>query len=310
MEGRISNVLKVPWILQLHSYVDTTKFHSQILVNPIWIPVVHRFWSSCSRPSLTLAVVQPPLIFLSLISLLLISMHTSNLRGNCLCECAFYSPQDHYSWYCWCCSCCLCVPLFASLAVYYCVWRRTLRSIQVQNVPRHCVYIVVHTAPTSNWCNVVHIRWYITKSVPIIVITRNIITTWIIQFSTHSSYFSKPTCRLQIFESYHLSSSTYSTVVRKLARHVVTDRLHSHKFPHAQLINCKISWSCNTKVDELHNWVNHILLTICLVYFVKGGPLSLLMTVGMPCVASIRSNLGIIALAEVEWTMSTSGNLE
>ena len=40
---------------------------------------------------------------------------------------------------------------------------------------------------------------------------------------------------------YHLSSSTYTIVVRKLARHVVTDRLHSHKFPHAQLINCKIS---------------------------------------------------------------------
>jgi len=32
----------------------------------------------------------------------------------------------------------------------------------------------------------------------------------------------------------------------------------------------------------------------------KGGPLSRSMTVGMPCVANIQSNLGIIALEEVE----------
>lgn len=40
---------------------------------------------------------------------------------------------------------------------------------------------------------------------------------------------------------YHLSSSTYTIVVRKLVQRVVTNCLHSHKFPRAQLINCKIS---------------------------------------------------------------------
>jgi len=179
-----------------------------------------------------------------------------------------------------------------------------------------CVYRCFHTAPTNNWCNAVCIRWYIAKRVPIIVITRNKITRWIIiQLLIDYSLPILPTFLSQHADSkslsqYHLSSSTYNIVVRKLIQRVVTNCLRTHKFPHAQLINCKISWSCNTKVDELNNWVNHTLLTICLVYFIKGGPLSLLMTVGMPCVTSIRSNLGIIALAEVEWTMSTSGNLE
>eukprot|EP00795_Rhopilema_esculentum_P008878 gene8878-biopygen2045 len=42
----------------------------------------------------------------------------------------------------------------------------------------------------------------------------------------------------------------------------------------------------------------------------NGGPLSLLTTWGNPCVAKIRSSLAIVAEADVECTMSTSGNLE
>ena len=43
---------------------------------------------------------------------------------------------------------------------------------------------------------------------------------------------------------------------------------------------------------------------------VNGGPLSLRIVLGIPCVAKIRSSLGIIAAADVDRTMSTSGNLE
>ena len=43
---------------------------------------------------------------------------------------------------------------------------------------------------------------------------------------------------------------------------------------------------------------------------VNGGPLSLRTTLGIPCVENIRPNFGIMALAEVEWTISTSGKRE
>ena len=39
----------------------------------------------------------------------------------------------------------------------------------------------------------------------------------------------------------------------------------------------------------------------------NGGPLSLLRTSGMPCLANMASNLGITALAETEVSISTSG---
>lgn len=131
---------------------------------------------------LTLAVVQPPLIFLSLISLLLISMHTSNLRGNCLCvhvpllsagslQLVLLVVLLLFVCAIICFPCCLLLCLEEDFEEY----SGTVCTMAL------CVYSCIHTAPTSTWCSAVDIRWYITKSVPIIVITRNIITTWIIR---------------------------------------------------------------------------------------------------------------------------------
>jgi hypothetical protein len=42
----------------------------------------------------------------------------------------------------------------------------------------------------------------------------------------------------------------------------------------------------------------------------KGGPLSVLIFFGIPRVANMQSNFGMQAFAEVDVTISTSGNLE
>ena len=39
----------------------------------------------------------------------------------------------------------------------------------------------------------------------------------------------------------------------------------------------------------------------------KGGPLSLLINRGRPCVAKMHSNFGMLTVADVEFTVSTSG---
>jgi len=61
---------------------------------------------------------------------------------------------------------------------------------------------------------------------------------------------------------------------------------------------------------------NGVILQCCMPFssinrlisvLVNGGPLSLFTINGIPCVAKILSILGIMVVADVEWTISTLG---
>ena len=52
------------------------------------------------------------------------------------------------------------------------------------------------------------------------------------------------------------------------------------------------------------------LMNLLISSLLKGGPLSVLIMLGRPWVAKILSNLEIVVVANVERTISTSGNRE